>query len=79
MATHTYLLAFVSSRGHGNAVNTRPRPIDSAEEVADVQAWLRGAGHHHDAILTNVVLLKHDPDEVWVDKGTTLNGQKVTT
>lgn len=76
--TWTYLLAFVSSRGPGSAVNTRPRPIDSQAEVDDVQAWIRNNGFAG-ALLTSFVLLNHDPDAVWENKGTTVTGRPAAT
>lgn len=76
--TWTYLVAFVSPRGPGSAVNTRPRPIDSPAEVEDVQAWIRNSGFA-DALLTTFVLLKHDPDAVWENKGTAVVGRPATT
>lgn len=68
MATWTYLVTHDSGRV-GNAIVTRSRPIDSADEVYDVQAWLRRNGVAG-AILTNVVLLKRRRFAKWKDRGT---------
>lgn len=70
MGTWTYLVAYVAPfAGAGNAITTRPRPIDSADEVMDVEAWLRNNGVDQ-AVLTNVVLLKRRRFERWENRGT---------
>ncbi len=65
----TYLVAYVARGGvAGNAVTTRPCPIDSDNEIRNVESWLRTGGIHG-AIITNVVLLKRRRFARWVDRG----------
>jgi hypothetical protein len=72
VGTWTYLIAYVAPyAGAGNAVTTRPRPVDSAEDIADVEGWLRRNGVAA-AVVTNVVLLKRRRFARWKDKGTTV-------
>jgi hypothetical protein len=71
MGTWTYLVTFDTAVNKGNAVVTRPRPIDSASEVMDVEAWVRNNGAAG-AVLSNVVLLKRRRFARWVDGGTTV-------
>lgn len=69
-------MSYVARGGvFGNATTTRPCPIDSENELLNVQGWLRDNGIHG-AILTNVVLLKHRRFARWTDRGSSLIRQE---
>lgn len=65
LGTWTYLASYVTQGDSvGRVVATRITPIDSAEEVKDVEAWL-GTMDAPGAVLTGVTLLKRRRFERW--------------
>lgn len=57
IGTWTYLVSYLAPGGvAGNAMPTRPCPIDDENEVLNVQSWVRSKVPG--AIIMNVVLLK---------------------